>query len=197
LTPARYAEHQARIAERRETLRSNLSGTLGRTGPFVWEVGCGHGHFLTAYAAAHSDRTCVGIDISADRISRANRKRERSRLANLHFVLADAEDFLAVMPASAVFDAIFILFPDPWPKRRHQKNRVVTPTFLAAIAAASAKGTLLCFRTDHEEYFLEAAAAVRGHADWIPSNDHVMPFEEPTVFQKRAPSHFTLVAARR
>jgi tRNA (guanine-N7-)-methyltransferase len=159
-------------------------------------VGCGHGHFLTAYAAAHPQQSCIGIDIASDRIGRAERKRTRARLANLHFVRADAEDFLAAMPTGARFTAIFILFPDPWPKRRHHKHRVMTAGFLSAAAAAAGQGTGLFFRTDHEPYYLEAAAEVRSHRDWEESDPGAWPFEEATVFQRRAERHFSLVALR-
>jgi tRNA (guanine-N7-)-methyltransferase len=164
---------------------------------FVWEVGSGHGHFLAAYAAAHPGDICVGIDIASDRIARAERKRERARLANLHFVRADATDFLASMPEGTRFAAIFVLFPDPWPKRRHSKNRIMKPEFLAAAASRAEKGTRLYFRTDHEPYFREAAATVSAHASWKLSDPAPWPFEEPSVFQKRAVRHFSLVAMRR
>jgi tRNA (guanine-N7-)-methyltransferase len=185
------------MTDRRERLRAKLLEIIPPSPNFVWEVGCGHGHFLAAYAAAHPEMQCIGIDISSDRISRANRKRERARLSNLQFILAEADDFLAVMPEGSRFSAIYILFPDPWPKRRHHKNRVLKESLLTAAASAARKGTLLCFRTDHEGYFRDAESAIRAHAEWKISDSTALPFEEPTVFQKRAASHFTLVAARR
>jgi tRNA (guanine-N7-)-methyltransferase len=185
------------MLDRRESLRSALNEILPPPSQFVWEVGCGHGHFLAAYAAAHPATQCVGIDISSDRITRANRKKDRARIANLHFLLAEADDFLAVMPAKSAFLAIYVLFPDPWPKRRHHKNRVLRPAFLHSVAAAAAKGVPLFFRTDHEAYFHDAQAAVRASPEWKIADSADLPFEEPTVFQKRAERHFTLVAARR
>jgi tRNA (guanine-N7-)-methyltransferase len=197
LRPVQPAEHASHIAGRREELRLNLAEVVGPEARFVWEVGCGHGHFLTAYAKAHPAEACIGIDITSDRIERAERKRGRARLENLHFVRADAEDFLAVMPERAKFTAIFILFPDPWPKRRHHKNRVVKPEFLAAAAARAQKGTALYFRTDHEPYFREVAAIVNSQKEWSGQDAAAWPFDEPTVFGKRAPRHFSLVATRR
>jgi tRNA (guanine-N7-)-methyltransferase len=197
LRPIQPAEHASHIAGRREELRGTLAEVVEPAVPFVWEVGCGHGHFLTAYAQAHPAETCLGIDITSDRIERAERKRVRARLENLHFVRADAEDFLAAMPERARFIAIFILFPDPWPKRRHHKNRVVNPKFLAAAAARAQKGTALYFRTDHEPYFREVAALVNAHKDWSEQDASAWPFNEPTVFEKRAARHFSLVATRR
>ncbi len=193
----RLAGYTAIIADRREQLRRALEGIIEPTARFVWEIGSGHGHFLTAYAAAHPDETCIGIDIASERIARADRKREQSRLGRLHFVLADAEDFLAAMPERARFNSIFILFPDPWPKRRHHKNRIIKPEFLTAAAARSAKAARLYFRTDYEPYFRVAAGVIREHADWVVSDAASLPFEEPTVFEKRAARHFTLVAVLR
>lgn len=185
------------VADRRERLRARLIEIILPSPHFVWEVGCGHGHFLAAYAASHPNEHCIGIDISSDRVARADRKRERARLANLNFVLAEGDDFLAAMPPASRLSAIFILFPDPWPKRRHHKNRVMKPEFLTGIAAAAAKGTRLYFRTDHEPYFRDASAGIRAHPDWEESEGEALPFEEPSVFQKRAAAHFTLVATRR
>jgi tRNA (guanine-N7-)-methyltransferase len=189
--------HAAIVASRRDALRRILADMIEATGRFVWEVGSGHGHFLTAYAEAHPGEICVGIDIASERIARADRKRERSKLERLHFVRADAEDFLASMPERARFSSIFILFPDPWPKRRHHKKRLIKPEFLSALAARSEKGARLHFRTDHEPYFREAQGILLEHADWIRSDVATLPFEEPTVFQKRAARYFTLVAMRR
>jgi tRNA (guanine-N7-)-methyltransferase len=197
LRPIRLAEHASHVSERREELRHKLAEVIGSEARFVWEVGCGHGHFLTAFAKAHPAETCIGIDITSDRIERAERKRGRARLENLHFIRADAEDFLAVMPERAKFASIFILFPDPWPKRRHHKNRVVKPEFLAAAAARTQKGSAIYFRTDHEPYFREVAALVKAQKDWSEQDKAAWPFDEPTVFGKRAARHFSLVATRR
>jgi tRNA (guanine-N7-)-methyltransferase len=196
LRPARLAEHSSHIAERREELRRALDELIKPKDRFVWEVGSGHGHFLTAYAKAHPTETCIGVDITSDRIVRAERKRARGRLENLHFVRAEAEDFLAVMPENARFSSIFILFPDPWPKRRHHKNRVVKLAFLAALAGRALKGAKLHFRTDHEPYFRDVAGLFRSHPEWLPMEKPEWAFDEATVFQKRAERHFSLVAIR-
>jgi tRNA (guanine-N7-)-methyltransferase len=189
--------YKALIADRREQLRILFQKVLPDEGRFVWEIGSGHGHFLTAYATAHPSDRCIGIDIAPERVARAERKQARAHLGNLHFILADADDFLAALPRGRRASAIFILFPDPWPKRRHHKNRLMKPEFLAAAAAAADKGAHLYFRTDYEPYFAEARLVVGADPSWRLLPTAPLPIEEPTVFQKRAPRHFTLVAARR
>jgi tRNA (guanine-N7-)-methyltransferase len=197
LRPTRLTEHNTHISGRRDDLKGKIESILGAKGQFVWEVGSGHGHFLTAYSAAHPDLKCIGVDIMSDRVIRAHRKRERAKLTHLHFIRADAEDFLAVMPEDARFTCVFVLFPDPWPKRRHHKNRVMNARFLSDVAAKSSRETRLYFRTDHEDYFHGASAVLKDHADWQLEPEAQLPFEEPTVFQKRSKGHFTLVARRR
>jgi tRNA (guanine-N7-)-methyltransferase len=196
VNPVGIAARGILIADRREALRLSLLPVIPKSQNFVWEVGCGHGHFLTAYAAANPGQLCVGIDISADRVERAGRKVERAKLKNVHFLLADADDFLVAMPEGPRISAVFVLFPDPWPKRRHHKNRVIRPEFLSAIATKADKGAAFYFRTDYEPYFRDVVSIARAHADWIEADGEAWPFEEPTVFQKRADRHFTFVARR-
>ena len=197
MRPTRLLEHTSYITGRRDDLKGLLDDVLAGSSRFVWEVGSGHGHFLTAYAKAHPEKVCIGVDVMSERVGRANRKRERARLPHLHFIRADAEDFLAAMPEEARFESVFVLFPDPWPKRRHHKNRVVNPGFLSGVASRCAKGTCLYFRSDFEPYFLDVAAMIREHKDWKDHGAEALPLEEPTVFQIRAKGHFTLVAQRR
>ena len=191
--PTRTAEHLARITQRHSELRDKIAAILQGQTSFVCEIGCGHGHFLAAYAAAHPDRLCIGLDISGDRIDRALRKRDRAKLANLHFIQAESGAFLAVLPQKTTISDLFVLFPDPWPKRRHQKNRLLQPEFLQAIASRVGKGAQLCFRTDYEPYFRETESLIAGHPDWELTSEP-WPFEHETVFQIRAAQHFSLIA---
>lgn len=195
--PHRTAEHLDRMAQRRAALSEALAGIFfGQARPFVWEVGCGHGHFLTAYAGAHPTELCLGIDLVRERIDRAERKRNRAKLANLHFIRAEAHMFLEALPAQARLAAIFILFPDPWPKQRHHKHRLMQPRFFDAVAGRAGQGVRLCFRTDHEPYFRETEGALGTHPSW-QLMDESWPFETETVFQQRASSHRSLIASRK
>lgn len=191
--PLRTAEHQARVNDRQVALRAAGAAALAGHETFVLEVGCGHGHFLTAFAELHRERLCLGLDIIAERIERATRKKNRARLTNLHFFHASAEDFLATLPEKARFSAVFVLFPDPWPKRRHHKNRLMQPDFLAQIAERAGQGMRLYFRTDDTDYFAAATTTVREHPTW-EIVDEPWAFEFETVFQQRAPGFQSLVA---
>ena len=135
----------ARMAERRELLRAEVAGLLPPRGPFVWEIGCGHGHFLAAYAEAHPAECCIGIDINLDRVRRATRKRDRAGLDRLHFLRAEARLFLEVLPPGAGVSAIYMLFPDPWPKKRHHKYRLLQADFLHEVAQRAGQGPRFSF----------------------------------------------------
>jgi tRNA (guanine-N7-)-methyltransferase len=189
-------EHQTLIVERREQLGKTLAPVLPPGASFVWEVGCGHGHFLTSYAAAHPSALCIGIDIASDRVGRGLRKRSRSGLGNLHFLHADATDFLAALPANATIAAAYVLFPDPWPKRRHQKHRLLNPEFLDRLGHHMGQGSRLYFRTDFEPYFIDTQQLLGARSDWRLTDDP-WPFEASTVFQERAATYRSLIAVRR
>ncbi len=194
--PARTAQYLELMEARRRDLRVSHARNLAPQARFTWEIGSGHGHFLAAYAQTHPTELCIGIDIVSERIDRALRKRDRATLANLHFVHAEARLFLETLPAEATFSRLFILFPDPWPKLRHHKHRIMQPDFLAAVAARAGEGARLYFRTDFTPYYDDTKAVLAAHADWelFADGAETWPFEHETVFQARAPSYHSLIA---
>lgn len=183
------AIHATRLRELRTQL-AELWPAWPRT--ITLEIGCGHGHFLTAYAQAHPAAHCIGVDILEDRVLRARRKAERAGLANLAFFHAEARLFLEALPPDVRFARIFILFPDPWPKRRHHKNRIMQPEFLRLLAARAGEGARLCFRTDYEPYFHDATATLQADSGWQAAAEP-WPFEYETVFQSRAETYHSYV----
>ena len=196
--PARTSKYLSEREARLGALRAELAGLFrGRGGEHVvLEIGCGHGHFLTAYAAAHPEKFCVGFDIVLDRIERAGRKRKRASLeGNLAFVRAEATEFFAALPESVRFTDVFILFPDPWPKRRHHKNRMIRPDILSMLAAHADSASRLYFRTDYAPYFTDARQTISEHGAWkIAPAGTPWPFEFQTVFQERAERFQSLIA---
>lgn len=189
------SHHLGVLEERRRELRARFESIFQSHNNFVWEIGCGHGHFLTAYAAKHPDRLCIGIDISTERVDRAVRKRDRAKLGNLHFIQAEARLFLEALPKHLVLSDIYVLFPDPWPKLRHRKHRLLQPDFLQAVASRSSPLARLYFRTDYQPYFDEVAAMLEPTAGWVRV-DEEWPFAHETVFQSRAQSYHSASARR-
>jgi tRNA (guanine-N7-)-methyltransferase len=181
----RPAGYEQLIIDRRRRLAHELLLAFPDPAEIICEIGSGHGHFLTAYAQVHPDHTCVGVDIIGERIIRAIRKRDRARLKHLHFYHAEARLFLEALPPSVRIGKVFILFPDPWPKTRHHKHRILQPEFLTLLRSRVTDHAELFFRTDHHSYFENAMASMRAHPSW-QLTDARWPFEHETVFQKRA-----------
>jgi tRNA (guanine-N7-)-methyltransferase len=196
--PARTAAHFARQQNLRGELHTQLAAIIRPGDRLVWEIGCGHGHFLTAYAQAHPTAVCVGIDLSGERIERAIRKRDRAQLGRLHFIRADAQMFIEVLAPGVRVSAVFVLFPDPWPKLRHHKHRLMQAEFLHAVALKAEREARLFFRTDHQPYFESTVELLNSHPDWqLAPPAALWPFEHETVFQRRAPQHYSLIAGLR
>lgn len=188
------AVHTSRLA----ALQPRLAALFQTPLPVTLEIGSGHGHYLTGYAQSHPDKFCIGIDLLPDRLARSARKSERASLPNIAWLHAEASLFLEAIPPQTFLSEIFILFSDPWPKRRHWKNRVIQPEFLTTLAARSAPGARLCFRTDHTDYFTFARDIAAAHPDWtlLTEDEEPWPFELATVFQQRADSHQSFIARR-
>ena len=182
-------------SERRAALRSELAAFLpAAEARLVLEIGCGNGHFLTAYALAHPDQLCVGIDLKLERIDKGLRKCERAGASNLLFLRGDVRNFLQELPATARLLDIYLLFPDPWPKKRHHKNRLLQAGFLDELGARAGQGSRLFFRTDFKPYYDEAREVVASHRQWRLLPTYAFPFEHPTIFQSRAASFYSLGA---
>jgi tRNA (guanine-N7-)-methyltransferase len=190
---AAKSTHYERVRVRGQELVATIERILPPSREFVCEIGCGHGHFLTAYAQARPERVCVGLDLVSDRIARANKKRERARLGHLHFIRADARLFMEVLPPAARIADLYILFPDPWPKLRHHKHRIIQSELLEVAAGKMAPGARMFFRTDYEPYFADARETIAGHPRWRVVEEP-WDFEFETVFQSRAEGFYSLVA---
>jgi tRNA (guanine-N7-)-methyltransferase len=186
---ARRAANVARLAA---TLATALAGRTDIT----FELGCGHGHWLAAYAAAHPQEFCVGIDLITHRVERSVRKQTLGKLDNVIFLKAEATEFLEALPAEVVLRKIFILYPDPWPKKKHHKHRFIQTSSLDLLAQRAAAGTRLHFRTDDLDYFEWTRTLLTEHAAWKLKEETTWPFEQTTFFEERMTAKRDLEAER-
>lgn len=189
-------EHEARVAIRRQVLAEQLAAEFSQSGPITLEIGCGHGHYLTAYAEAHPEETCVGIDIITERVRKGEAKVNRRALENLKFMKAEALEFLDALPEGTSLHRTLLLFLDPWPKKRHWKNRILQNPLLDKLAGRTAPGGQVLFRTDHEGYFEWAVEHLAAHPDWEIDDEAEWPFEAPSFFQNLMENWQSVVARR-
>lgn len=170
-------------AERVAELERQLECVFPADAALTLEVGCGHGHYLTAFAEQHPDANCLGVDLVTRRIEKACAKRDKRNLKGLHFLKADAWECLDALPQGMSLSRIFVLFPDPWPKKRHEKNRLLQQSLLTALAGRALPGALLHFRTDHEGLFEWGLEQLETHPDWMVDQQEAWPLEAGSYFQ--------------
>jgi len=191
-----YAEALRHRAERVERLTEWIEEQVAVASPRVLEIGCGHGHFLAAYAQAHPGSLCVGIDLITKRIEKGRAKAEKRGLPHLRFVKAELTEFLDAMPPGIQFDRVFMLFPDPWPKKRHHKNRMIQPAFLDRLAEITTAEADFCFRTDHEGLFAWTVEHLERNRHWRIEPHASWPLEERSYFQDLMQSWQSLIAVK-
>ncbi len=130
------------------------SEILGGMEPLDIDIGCGWGGYLLASARLHPARYHVGIERESARIARIDLTARRERLQNVWLLRCDALEAVERILPPACADRITVLFPDPWPKRRHHKRRLFSPAFLDGLHRVLRPDVgELQVATDHLEYF--------------------------------------------
>lgn len=191
-----HARELARQAGRKAELREALESDLAGLESILFEAGCGHGHWLASFAEAHPETQCLGIDLISWRIRKCLNKRDKRGLENLHFYKADLNEFLEVLPESIRFEQTVLLFPDPWPKARHHRRRMVQTAFLDEVAKRTDPGGRFCFRSDDRPYFDWTVEHLEAHPDWRIDHTAEWPHEEDTYFQDLMEEYFSVLAVR-
>lgn len=125
----------------------------------VVEVGFGRGEFLMHLARQEPGTAFVGVEVSFKRVLKMARRLARSEIPNVRLVEATGEEVIRDLLADGSVAAFWINFPDPWPKKRHHRRRLVQPALVSGLARRLAPGGELQVATDHEEY-AEAIDAV-------------------------------------
>lgn len=190
-------QHEAWVARRKEALQQLCAERFCDCPQLTLEIGCGHGHYLNAYALAHPQERCVGIDILGKRVEKSTSKQVKRELANLEFIKAEATEFLAALPAQVALTRVMLLYPDPWPKKRHFKNRLVQAPFLNLLAGRMATGSFFYFRTDHEGYWEWAKEELQAHPAWDIDEAAEWHFDAPSFFEEVKGRGKPLIARRR
>jgi tRNA (guanine-N7-)-methyltransferase len=117
------------------------------------ELGCGDASFLVEYARRNPGTNFIGVERLLGRISKLDKKGRRAALTNLRGVRIESSYFLQFLLPQSSISALHVYFPDPWPKKRHHKNRLINETFSALARAALAPGGKIYLRTDDADYF--------------------------------------------
>lgn len=130
----------------------DLDVIFGRHAPRILEIGFGMGDALLACASTHPEIDYLGIEVHRPGIGSVLRKLGELNLNNVRIIDGDALEALRQHLPDVSLDAIHVFFPDPWPKKRHNKRRLVQPEFMTLAHAKLKLGGRLHFATDWESY---------------------------------------------
>lgn len=140
-------------------------GTLFPTPqPLEVELGSGDGSFLAQWAKLNPQTNFFGVERLLGRLRKLDRKGRRAGLTNLRLIRVEASYFVEFLLPPESADALHIYFPDPWPKRKHRKNRLINEAFTEIAARALTADGLAYLRTDDLDYFQQMTAVFGANA---------------------------------
>jgi tRNA (guanine-N7-)-methyltransferase len=127
--------------------------------PLEVELGAGDGSFLAQWAQQHPERNFLGVERLLGRLRKIDRKGRRAGLDNLRAIRIEAGYFVEFMLPPASAHALHLYFPDPWPKKKHRRRRLINRPFVDHAARALAPGGMVYLRTDDADYFAQMTDA--------------------------------------
>jgi len=151
--------------------RLDPSMIFGRAAPLEVDLGCGDGSFLVALAEADPNRDYLGIERLRGRVRRTHGKIVRGRLPNARVFWIETSYAIQYMLPPESVTVFHLMFPDPWPKRRHWPRRIINGDFLGSISRALVPSGLFRIVTDQIDYFLEVERLVNGCVELARTTD--------------------------
>ena len=133
----------------------DLTELFPRVQPLEVELGCGDASFLAEYARRHPETNFLGVERLLGRIKKLNRKGRLAGLTNLRGVRIESAYFLQYLLPAQCAVALHIYFPDPWPKKKHHRHRLINAAFPALARRVLAPGGVVYLRTDDQDYFTQ------------------------------------------
>ncbi len=155
-----------------------------RNQPIEVDLGCGMGSFLLWAATVYPTRNFLGVDRLLRRLRRVDRKAVRGGLDNVRLVRLEAMYLVSKLIPDGSISTYHILFPDPWPKRRHHVRRLISPDFLADVDRTMTPDSAINCATDHEEYFEWIQRVFEKSGRFAAAEPDVLPTEAQTDFEK-------------
>jgi tRNA (guanine-N7-)-methyltransferase len=140
----------------------DLVTAFGRAAPTVLEIGFGMGETTATIAKAHPESDYLGIEVHTPGVGSLLKLIAEGNLTNLRVIQHDAVEVVRDMIAPGALAGIHVFFPDPWPKKRQQKRRLIQPDFVALLASRLAPGGYFHCATDWEEYAQQMLEALTG-----------------------------------
>jgi tRNA (guanine-N7-)-methyltransferase len=166
----------------------DLDQVFGRNAPKFLEIGFGMGETTAFIASQHPENDYLGIEVHTPGVGSLLKTIGALGLANVRIIQHDAVDVLHDMIAPSTFAGVHIFFPDPWPKKRHHKRRLIQAAFVPLLAERMRAGAYLHVATDWQDYAEQILAVLSGEprlensvAGFAPRPD----YRPPTKFENR------------
>lgn len=137
------------------THKITIDGVFPKDNPLEIDIGCGKGRFLLSRAKSYPETNFIGIDRMNGRLGKLDRKIMRANLNNVRLIELEAAYVITELLPADIISTYYIFFPDPWPKRRHHRRRLMNTEFLDALHRTLITGGTVNFSTDHLDYFEE------------------------------------------
>lgn len=166
----------------------DLDEAFGRHAPKTLEIGFGMGETTASIARAHPQVDYLGIEVHSPGVGSLLKQIAELELTNLRIVQHDAVEVVQNMLLPEALDAIHVFFPDPWPKKRHHKRRLVQPPFVTLLASRLKPGGYIHLATDWHEYAEQMLEVLRGEASLSNTADVYAPrpeYRPLTKFEQR------------
>ena len=145
----------------------DLDAVFGRRAPRVMEIGFGNGETLVSLAESHPECDYLGVDVYEPGIGRTLAAVAEKHLTNVRLLRGDAVDVLRERVAPASLDTVLLLFPDPWPKKRHHKRRLVQADFVKLVADKLVPGGRFHLATDWQDYAEQMLAVLEAEDAFV------------------------------
>jgi tRNA (guanine-N7-)-methyltransferase len=162
----------------------DLTEIFPKPQPLEVELGCGDASFLVEYARRNPEKNFIGVERLLGRLSKLDRKGRVADLRNLCGVRIESSYFLQYLLPSNSASALHIYFPDPWPKKRHRKHRLINENFPALARTALMSGGIIYFRTDDPDYFAQMMEVFGGSREFQKIEAPVELAGLPTDFER-------------
>lgn len=150
------------------------AAVFGNSNPVYIEIGCGKGEFISQYPIHHLNWNFLGFEMREKRIRNILKKLSPELNPNVRIVRRMVDtNIRSLLPADSV-QGVFIQHPDPWPKKRHHKRRLIQQSFLDALASVLVLEGQVHIATDHDEYANWIAEVFMNNPNFLSLSDHVM-----------------------
>jgi tRNA (guanine-N7-)-methyltransferase len=166
----------------------DLERVFGRAAPKILEIGFGMGETTAAIAAAHPENDYLGIEVHTPGVGSLLKRIDEQRLANVRIIQHDAVEVLEHMIGRATLDGVHVFFPDPWPKKRHHKRRLVQPRFVSLLVERMKPGAYVHVATDWQQYAEQVLAVLGAEPRLVNTADGYAPrppYRPQTKFESR------------